>query len=225
MSKRTNFDQGGAKNPYWRGGRSSVEFKCEVCGKSVYDWADSGRRFCGRACMGKSVTIPPVERVCEKCGITFLARKSQVDSGKSRFCSNHCKALSHDNANLLGISFTYEHRKKIGDSARGEKNWNWKGGIKSENQAIRCRMDYKDWRKGVFQFDDFTCVRCGKRGGYLHAHHIDGFASNPEFRFDPDNGATLCEDCHFLVHSKEFRADVQNHATGCVIREGHACVL
>ena len=225
MSKRTNFDQSGQKNPYWKGGRSRVEFKCEVCGAVVYDWADSGRRFCGRACMGKAATKPLVERTCEKCGVVFPARKQQVDSGKARFCSNHCKALSHDNANLIGIPFTYEHRKKIGDSSGGDKNWNWKGGVKSENQAIRCGMDYRDWRKGVFQFDDFTCVRCGKRGGDLHAHHIDSFADRPEFRFDPDNGVTLCEDCHFLIHSKEFRADVQNYATGCVIREGHSCVL
>jgi len=32
--------------------------------------------------------------------------------------------------------------------------------------------EYIDWRKSVFERDDYTCCECGKQGGTLNAHHI-----------------------------------------------------
>lgn len=46
------------------------------------------------------------------------------------------------------------------------------------------------------------CYRCTKqfckqRGGIkLHADHIKPFAFYPNFRFDLNNGRTLCKPCH-----------------------------
>lgn len=168
-------DQRGENNPFWKGGRSRVEFKCEHCGKLCYDWADSGRRFCGKKC--------------------------EADFPRS-----------------------YEFRLKMRGVTAKEKNGNWKGGVTEPNRAIRNLMEYKAWRKSILKVDNYTCVRCGNKLD-LHAHHIDSFANHPGFRFDPDNGVTLCEDCHFLIHGKDFRADVQSYATSCVIRGEHACVL
>jgi hypothetical protein len=69
-------------------------------------------------------------------------------------------------------------------------------GISSANEKVRKSNNYKEWRKGVFQRDDYTC---GKHGGRLYADHIQPFAVFPELRFDLANGRTLCVPCHKLT--------------------------
>jgi hypothetical protein len=54
----------------------------------------------------------------------------------------------------------------------------------------------------VISRDRATCRHCGVTGVELHAHHIKSHKDHPEFRFDVDNGLTLCASCHWQVHSK-----------------------
>lgn len=102
---------------------------------------------------------------------------------------------------------TQEHRKNISDSMkgkmpkfipiiRGEKHYAWKGGVTSIYKVIRKSVEYKLWRKAVFERDKYTCIWCGQKGKKLHADHIKRFADYPELRFAIDNGRTLCIDCH-----------------------------
>lgn len=98
-----------------------------------------------------------------------------------------------------------ETRRKISESNKqrikeGKHNW-WKGGITPETRRIRMSMEYKLWRKSVFERDKYTCVWCGVRSGngktvILQADHIKPFTHYPELRFAIDNGRTLCVDCH-----------------------------
>lgn len=85
-----------------------------------------------------------------------------------------------------------------------ENNPNWKGGIsvitKTERQLAMETTDYKDWRKSVFERDDYTCIDCGNKNCKLNAHHIKSWLEYPNNRYDIDNGATLCIDCHKRVH-------------------------
>lgn len=94
-----------------------------------------------------------------------------------------------------------KHAGKKRPKISGKKHWNWRGGITARNMAIRNSLEYKIWRDAVYERDDFTCNRCKKRGGDLHAHHIKPFSQFPELRFDIDNGMTLCRPCHYEVHS------------------------
>lgn len=61
-------------------------------------------------------------------------------------------------------------------------------------------FEYNEWRKAVFQRDNFTCQRCGQRGGRLQAHHIKAWAKYPELRYDVANGITYCVECHKQHH-------------------------
>lgn len=70
------------------------------------------------------------------------------------------------------------------------------------DKDIRKSKAYSDWRKSIFERDDYTCAICGHRGGELNAHHIKPFAKYPEDRFDLDNGITLCKECHKQVHKE-----------------------
>lgn len=72
----------------------------------------------------------------------------------------------------------------------------WNGFSELETKRIRKSLDYKNWQNEVFKRDDYTCQCCGKRGGVLHAHHLESFSDNPDLRFDISNGITLCENCH-----------------------------
>ncbi len=84
---------------------------------------------------------------------------------------------------------------------KGESAPNWRGGISTINLIIRGSIEYKLWRKTVFERDSYTCQHCGARNGngrtvYIEADHIKPFALFPELRFAIDNGRTLCKDCH-----------------------------
>ncbi len=71
---------------------------------------------------------------------------------------------------------------------------------------LRKRRNYDgkiiNWRKQVFIRDDYTCWKCGKKGGYKNAHHINPYHKNKELRYDVNNGITLCKECHIEYHSK-----------------------
>ncbi len=91
-----------------------------------------------------------------------------------------------------GKKLSPEHLAKIS----GENANNWQGGRSTENEIMRKRKEYREWRLSVFTRDDYTCQVCGVRGGELNADHIKPFAHYPELRFDISNGRTLCVNCH-----------------------------
>lgn len=77
-------------------------------------------------------------------------------------------------------------------------------------KQIRDCVKMQEWRKSIFQKDDYTCQTCWKRGGTLNADHIKQFAlilKENEVKtledslscselWDLANGRTLCNDCH-----------------------------
>lgn len=100
-----------------------------------------------------------------------------------------------------GISVHAETQFKKGQCA-GEKNVNWKGGITSEQKRIRQTVEMKLWRQSVFERDDWTCQKYGKRGGKLCAHHIRNFSDYPELRTSIENGITLSSEAHKEFHGR-----------------------
>ena len=103
---------------------------------------------------------------------------------------------------MLGMTQSYEIRKKRSESLpKGERHHNWNGGSTPINQQIRVSFEYKNWRREVFERDNYLCRECGLKSGQgkavvLHADHVKPFAYYPELRFEVNNGRTLCIDCH-----------------------------
>lgn len=115
---------------------------------------------------------------CELCGKKLGALKSEVKSGKSK---GRCKKCC-----LVGRKKSMSHRIRLSLVNGGS------GDVFSNRWTIA----YKDWRSSVFRRDDFTCQFCGRRGGDLEADHILPWSTHPEFRFNINNGRTLCKPCH-----------------------------
>jgi 5-methylcytosine-specific restriction endonuclease McrA len=101
-------------------------------------------------------------------------------------------------------------------SQRGKRSSRWKGDIIPLYQRIRTCFEYRQWRSDVFTRDNFTCQECGDAiGGNLNAHHKIEFADiierheitnleealKCEELWNTNNGITLCEDCHKLIHN------------------------
>lgn len=85
---------------------------------------------------------------------------------------------------------------------RGENHPLWKGGISSSNERVRKSIESRFWKEGNMARDNYTCQKCGIRGGKLCVHHIQNFAQYPELRFSIDNGITFCKKCHGAFHKK-----------------------
>ena len=119
--------------------------------------------------------------------------KTRIERGLAKGKDNPMFGRHHSEKSKEQI-----RQKKIGIYI-GEKSGNWKGGITPINQIIRTSLEYKLWRKAVFERDNWTCVWCGyrSRGSKdIHADHIKRFSDYPELRFAIDNGRTLCILCH-----------------------------
>jgi 5-methylcytosine-specific restriction endonuclease McrA len=74
-------------------------------------------------------------------------------------------------------------------------------GLKQRHKLIRKWAVYKEWRRQVFERDDYTCQFCKARNGrgkevFLEADHIIPFAKRPDLILSVANGRTLCRACH-----------------------------
>lgn len=106
-----------------------------------------------------------------------------------------------------GVKHTREAKIKIGLASKGSRNPSWKGGVTPINRSIRTSVEYKLWRKSVFERDGYTCIWCRIRGVEIHADHIKPFALYPELRFAIDNGRTLCKPCHMKTDTWGFKSN------------------
>jgi 5-methylcytosine-specific restriction endonuclease McrA len=171
--------------------RRQIGRTCRHCGEmkppEAFRPARAGIATVCRACEYPSTAR---ERVtCKKCGLSYEKVRPSL-----RHWSGFCRSCS-----LLVVAARPEVRLKA--KARcGPLASSWKGGITAEHERQRRNADYAEWRKAIFERDDFACVFCGTRGGRLNADHILSFARYPQYRLVLWNGRTLCSDCHKWRH-------------------------
>lgn len=170
-----------------------------------------------------------VEKICLVCGKKFTVWESLKN--KRKFCSRKCSSIHMSQERIgsgnpmygktqwsEGKKFTTEHKRKLSVARTGifvgEKCPAWKGGITPIVQKLRHCFKYVQWRSQVFIKDNFTC-KCGKRGGWLEAHHKVLFSKllqeakhcfplldlyDAAIEYDPlwdvRNGKTMCKECH-----------------------------
>lgn len=129
-------------------------------------------------------------------------KETRIDVIKKMSNAKNGKHLSPNTEFKNGHKRPEEWTKKQKEKVLGDKNGNWKGGITPKNKKIRNSIEYRLWRKAIFERDNFTCQKCGEHGGKLMAHHINNFTDFSELRLAIDNGITLCKKCHTEFHKK-----------------------
>ncbi len=150
---------------------------CPLCNTSFdVDSQNKKQKYCSRSCMAQAYKKEVkehnlIERTCFGCGSIYRTWPSH----NKRYCSKTCK--------------------------RGDKHPMWRGGDSKSYRLQYSTAIHHNWRKAVFERDNYTCQRCGQRGGYLEAHHDLPSAFYPAVRYEVLNGVTLCRECHALTKS------------------------
>ena len=130
------------------------------------------------------------------------------DKTRALMRENHADVSGENNPNygVIASDKTRALMRENHADFSGKNSSNWKGGITSWRNALPQTRAYKNWRKAVFERDDYTCQMCDVRGGYLEAHHILPVRDNKNtlLIFDIDNGITLCKECHDKTKGKEY---------------------
>ena len=141
--------------------------------------------------------------LCE-CGNSKIVAGPKLRSGHTQSCG--CLKLQRSLENIKkGIIFVRSEEgrrfRSLSNSSKvGENAINWKGGKEKENVRLRRSPEAMKWRKQVYERDGYLCQMCKVDGKRLNAHHHKPWSLFPELRYELDNGITLCQCCHILVH-------------------------
>lgn len=202
-------------------------------------------KYCSQACYGKSI-IGHKSTEAQKEALRVGRLLPHSNKG-SRWSDESCKKLSKSKkGKKLTIEHRVAlSRVKIGKpikhfiknkiaiiekirksltgkpqlNNRGAKHPNWQGGITPINKIIRSSIEMKNWRRAIFNRDNFTCQICGQRGGRLVADHIKPFSLYPGLRLDIYNGRTICRNCDLKSETYGGRAIKFNKEDLCLTKK------
>lgn len=147
-----------------------------------------------------------IKRAIEKYGDRYDYSKVEYISNSKEveiICKIHGSFMQRPYVHMYSIHGCPEC---YNETKCGENNSNYNPELSDEDRIKRRgTKENARWRKQIFEKNNYTCVKCNNRSSkgnpvYLHAHHLNGYHWCEEGRFDIENGATLCEDCHNDFH-------------------------
>ena len=217
MSKNYEERMKGSDNPNFKEAGRKL---CKWCGEEFINY-NKERKYCSFSCYLKKQrgNKPTKEEMREiNCRKRMIKQERRAKQLKMTLLLKHAKTeayLEIRHCKICDDEFrVYKSQKNItcsekclrihlSERQKGEKSHLWEGGKTSKAMTIRNSAKYSEWRKNVFERDDFICQLCFERAPKLAAHHIKPFAKYPQLRFDISHGITLCWSCHSGIHWKE----------------------
>lgn len=161
--------------------------ECAACGKKVIRTIGtvSPTSYCSKECADIGLRVEKIIIPCDFCGKEVKRYPSDIEKARRRgyrftFCSHSCRAAM--------IAAQY----KVPDGYTGSR-----APVPKERNC----QEYKEWRKAVWERDNYICQDCNATGIMVCAHHLKPFALFPELRYEVSNGITLCFSCHESRHS------------------------
>lgn len=160
-----------------------------------------------------------------KMSIAKLGKKKSKETKRKMSLAVTGRKHSEKTKRKLSDYFTDKPNFKI----RGDKSPSWKGGITPLVEIIRHSLEFKQWRKTIFERDNYLCQKCFIKRKYLHPHHkklfsiifteflqiYDQFSPIEDretlarlaMKYKPfwevNNGITFCKDCHKKIHKEK----------------------
>ena len=220
-------------NKYWLGRHHSEETKIKIGkihrGKVI---SEETKQRIRQANLGKRLSQETKDNISKaekgrKCKPfteehkrkISIAKKSRMENDKDyreRIMNN----LNKMHTNAKGKKFKKEHKENISKALKGrtlskehimgftgERNGQWKGGIKNLPYPYGWNNTIK---QAIRQRDGYKCSICGNEG--LDVHHID----YNKFNLEISNLITLCRKCHAKTNSRreEWKAYFREKLNG-----------
>lgn len=120
---------------------------------------------------------------CEVCGETRLKIPYLIKRNERNYCSVECHSIGKS------------------EYGSGVNNPNYNPTLTElERSRNRTReLGYAKFRADVFKRDGEKCVICNSKDNLI-VHHLNSHHWDKENRTNPENGVTLCVDCHTEFH-------------------------
>jgi|JI10StandDraft_1071094.scaffolds.fasta_scaffold02886_24 hypothetical protein len=221
----------GASNPNFRNFPAKV---CLKCGKNFFT-REHKRKFCSHQCFVLARTDPKKKEARERekakanrlkfvlvhgCVICLApvskgvrrCKKCKVKAS-GRFKIKTCGKCGENSTQMFRVNGPKYFHKQCRDRS-GERNSNYKGGLKDLKAMIRDNPKIKEIRKKVFFLDGFSCRMCGQVGGNLQADHVRKFSEIFQEFVLINHGKTKDELCALSESHYEFW-DLNNFQTLC----------
>jgi hypothetical protein len=181
------------------------KFKCikhgEIYTKSLADILHKDRVL---RCCNLDSKFRKYKLIAKKRGFMVLDSKyKNLDSKYATRCLRHnevhqARLINIVRANSQGIHCCWINMKR----RSGDNHPNYNPNL-TKQERLGNRSKCKSWRFRIYKLFDNTCDACGSVGliGINRiAHHIESYMSNKKLRFDINNGACLCSECHDSFH-------------------------
>lgn len=183
------------------------EMKCD-CGNTTYvhtgNLGEAQRKIKSCGCL--HIEVVGVDLVGNRYGrLKVIKRSEQKESKSSWLCECSCGEVTIVQGTHLNSGATRSCGCLQIELSSGKNNHNYNPN-KTDEERLKKRyvlgkQPMTKFRDGVYERDEYTCQTCGKVGGKLNAHHLDGWNWATNKRFDISNGITLCEKCHNKFHN------------------------
>lgn len=133
------------------------------------------------------------------CGNISITSSHNLLSGQTKSCG--CFMRDKTRETSLKLWQDEEHKQKMIKNFSGDNNPRYNPNLTNEERERERHINgYEEWKKQVKEQADYTCDCCGKCGGNMNSHHLNGYDWHKEGRTDINNGVCLCEKCHREFH-------------------------
>ena len=184
-------------------------FKClihnKICKSKVRNVISCNNKLACCGCGARKHSIEYIKLECLKRGFELVSGTYSGINVKHDFrCLKHYEIHSAQPRQILLGS---NGLKCCGsEKLRGSNNYNWNPNLSDEERNHR-RNGYlsSQWAAAVRVRDEYTCQVCNKNNlisPYCISHHIESYNHNENLRYDINNGACLCRECHSNFHKK-----------------------
>ena len=132
--------------------------------------------------------------LCRKCSGRCTVENSI--KGIKRIAYNKCSTCGKESYWIKSGKLCKECRVK--NMPSGSTHYKWKTDrSKLAKRQERNDMAYKEWRRQVWERDNYKCqLGSDLCNGKIEAHHIIGWSEDESKRYDTNNGITLCHRHH-----------------------------